>query len=161
LIWNNSAEEVDPVQRVDFGASKDGRMGSWNGMIWIKALQATLFDRADNDSRAGAHHMEAKRLGSAQIETALQTPSSIFAAPEDVLEHDELTRQQKVEILWRWEYDAAERSVAVEEGMPGEDGDLLGRIMLALGALGAAVDVDRTGPSKQHGLPRPTLAKKG
>jgi hypothetical protein len=77
--------------------------------------------------------MEAKRLGQSEIEMAIQKPSSIFAAPEDVLEHDELTRQQKVEILWRWEYDAAEQSVAVEEGMPGEDGDLLGRIMSALG----------------------------
>jgi hypothetical protein len=84
-----------------------------------------------------------------------------LAGPEDVLKHDELTRQQKVEILWRWEYDAAEQSVAVEEGMPGEDDDLQGRVMLALGALGAAVDVDHTGPSKQHGLPRPRLAKNG
>ena len=92
---------------------------------------------------------------------AIQKPSSVFAAPEDVLDHDELTRQQKVEILWRWEYDAAEQSVAVEEGMPGEDGDLLGRIISALGALGADVDADHTGPSKQHGLPRPSLAKSG
>jgi hypothetical protein len=105
--------------------------------------------------------MEAKRLGQSEIEIAIQKPSSVFAAPEDVLKHDELTRQQKVEILWRWEYDAAEQSVAVEEGMPGEDDDLQGRVMLALGALGAAVDVDHTGPSKQHGLPRPRLAKNG
>jgi hypothetical protein len=76
--------------------------------------------------------------------------------PEDVLKHDELTK-----ILWRWEYDAAEQSVAVEEGMPGEDGDLLGRIMSALGALGADVDLDHTGSCKQHGLPRPSLAKEG
>jgi hypothetical protein len=91
----------------------------------------------------------------------MRMPSSVFAAPEDVLNHDELTRQQKVEILWRWAYDAAEQSVAVEEGMPGEDGDLLGRIMLGLGALSAAVDIGHTGPSKQHGLPRPSLAKDG
>jgi hypothetical protein len=45
--------------------------------------------------------------------------------------------------------------------MPGEDGDLLGRIMSALGALGADVDLDHTGSSKQHALPRPSLAKKG
>ncbi len=105
--------------------------------------------------------METKRLGPSEIEMAIEKPSSVFAGPEDVLEHDELTSQQKVEILWRWEYDAAGQSVAVEEGMRGEDGDLLGRIMLALGALGAAVDVDHTGPSKQHGLPRPSLAENG
>jgi hypothetical protein len=45
--------------------------------------------------------------------------------------------------------------------MPGEDDDLQGRVMSAPGALGAAVDVDHTGPSKQHGLPRPRLAKNG
>jgi hypothetical protein len=79
--------------------------------------------------------METSRLGPSEIEMAMQKPSTVFAAPEDVLGHHELTRQQKVEILWRWEYDAAEQSVAVEEGMPGEDSDLLGRIMLALSTL--------------------------
>jgi hypothetical protein len=102
--------------------------------------------------------METSRLGSSEIEMAMQKPSTVFAAPEDVLGHHELTRQQKVEILWRWEYDAAEQSVAVEEGMPGEDSDLLGRIMLALSTLGAAIDVDHAGSSKQHGLPRPRVA---
>jgi hypothetical protein len=80
-------------------------------MMWIKAPPVALFDGADDDSRAGAHHMETKRLGPSEIEMAIQKPSSIFAGPEDVLERDELTRHQKVEILWRWEYAAAEQSV--------------------------------------------------
>jgi hypothetical protein len=42
--------------------------------------------------------METKRLGPAEIEMAIQKPSSIFAGSEDVLKHDELTRQQKVEM---------------------------------------------------------------
>jgi len=49
--------------------------------------------------------------------------------------------------------DAAEQFVAVEQGMPSEDNGRLGRIKLALGALVAAIDIERTSPSKQHGLP--------
>jgi hypothetical protein len=115
-------------------------------MMWIKEPLVVLFEGADDAS--GADCMETKQLGPSEIETAMRMPSSVFAAPED-------------EILWRWAYDAAEQSVAVEEGMPGEDGDLLGRIMLGLGALSPAVDIGHTGPSKQHGLPRPSLAKDG
>ena len=37
--------------------------------------------------------------------------------------------------------------------MPSEDNGRLGRIKLALGALVAAIDIERTSPSKQHGLP--------
>jgi len=93
------------------------------------------------------------RLTAAQIETALQAPSSVFAAPEEVLAREELTREQKIEILWRWQYDAAELGVAVEEGMPGEDNGLMRSIMLALGTLTGPIDLEHTGPSKQHGLP--------
>jgi hypothetical protein len=99
------------------------------------------------------------RLTAAQIESALQTPASVFSTPEEVIEHDDLTREQKIEILWRWQYDAAELGVAVEEGMPGEDNGLLRRIMLALGTLTGPIDLEHTGPTKQHGLPRSVLAR--
>jgi hypothetical protein len=49
--------------------------------------------------------------------------------------------------------DAAEQSVAVEDVTPSEHNGRLGRIKLALGALGAAIDIERKNPSKQHGLP--------
>jgi hypothetical protein len=88
------------------------------------------------------------------IEEAVLDPSSVFGTPEDVLTHVSLTPDQKVEILRRWEYDAAEVSVAVEEGMPGDDASLLRRILLALDELTGGIDTERTGPSKQHGLDR-------
>lgn len=97
---------------------------------------------------------KAKRLSSDSIEAAILEPSSYFATPEEVLEHDELTREQKMEALWRWEYDAAEVAVAVEEGMPGDDNGVLRRVMLALGTLTGPIDMEHTGPTKQHGLPR-------
>ncbi|MES0386002.1 MAG: hypothetical protein ABUJ98_15640, partial [Hyphomicrobium sp.] len=65
---------------------------------------------------------------------------------------------QKIEALWRWEYEASALSVAVEEGMPGEDDGLLRRVMLALGTLTGPIDVEHTGPTKQHALPRSAIA---
>jgi len=83
----------------------------------------------------------------------MEAPGSVFATPEEVLEHDELSEAQKIEILRRWQYDAVELDVAVEEGMPGDDSPLLRRIMLALGTLSGPIDVEHLGPTKQHGLP--------
>jgi len=100
---------------------------------------------------------ELKRIATPDIEKAIAMPASYFATPEEVLEHDELTREQKLEALYRWEYDAAEVAVAVEEGMPGEDNGLLRRVMLALGALTRSVDVEHAGPTKQHGLQPPAV----
>ena len=101
-----------------------------------------------------------KRIAPSEIEEAIQAPASFFATPEEVLEHSELTREQKIEALWRWEYDAAELSVAVEEGMPGEDDGLLRRVLLALGTLTGPIDVEHTGPTKHHAMPRSAIAKK-
>ena len=74
-----------------------------------------------------------------------------------MLAHDGLSQQQKIEILWLWEYYASEISVAVEEGMRGDNGDLLQRILLALNQLSGGVDVEGVGPSKQHGIPRSAI----
>jgi hypothetical protein len=94
-----------------------------------------------------------KRITPAEIERAMESPASVFGSPEEVLEHPELTGAQKIEILRRWQYDAVEVDVAVDEGMPGDDDPLLRRIMLALGTLTGPIDLDHLGPNKQHGLP--------
>jgi hypothetical protein len=98
-----------------------------------------------------------KRFSPSEIEKAMEAPASVFATPEEVLEHPELTSAQKIEILRRWQYDAVEVDVAVEEGMPGDDDPLLRRIMLALGTLTGSIDLERLGPNKQHGIPRTEL----
>jgi ubiquinone biosynthesis O-methyltransferase len=86
-----------------------------------------------------------------ELEAAMLKPASMFGSPEKVLENAELSREQKIEVLSRWEYDAAEEAVALEEGMPGQESDLLRRILVALGKLDG-IDVERAGPSKQHGI---------
>jgi len=86
------------------------------------------------------------------LEDALRNPGAAFASPADVVTYPGLTAEQRIEILRRWEYDAAESEVATEEGMPGNGNDLLRRILLALRELTGEVDVSQTGPTKQHPL---------
>jgi hypothetical protein len=75
------------------------------------------------------------------IEQALLDPTSVFGHPKDVLSHPELTREQKIEILRRWAYDAKELEVADEENMHHEtrNEDILDDILQALNELGAGL----------------------
>lgn len=88
------------------------------------------------------------------LERALLTPAEVFETPEQVVAHDGLTQPQKVEILRRWEYDAASEAVAVEEGMQGDEDVLLRRITLALEGMADGLDPDRTATGKHGGYPR-------
>lgn len=83
---------------------------------------------------------------------AVLNPEQVFGTPEAVVAHEGLTQAQKVEVLRRWEYDASEACVALEEGMPGGESDMLRRILLALDALGVEIDLEDIGPTKQHGI---------
>ena len=50
-------------------------------------------------------------------EKTLLDPASAFTSPEQVLTSAELSREQKIEILHRWEYDARQMEVAEEANM--------------------------------------------
>lgn len=91
------------------------------------------------------------------LDKALTDPSSVFADPDDVLADTTLTDAEKAEILRRWEAEASGEEVALEEGMPGEESDLLRRILIALGKVAGPLDLAHTGPAKAHGLPRAAL----
>ncbi len=88
-------------------------------------------------------------------ERARLIPRAVFAAPRAVLACADLTREQKVDVLLRWAYDAAQLGVAREEGMAGEEQDLQGQILSALASLQADPDTEWTGPTTQHGVPSP------
>jgi hypothetical protein len=85
------------------------------------------------------------------FEKALVDPGSVFKAPADVLQKSDLSRDQKIQILRRWEYDARELQVAEEESMTGPQTISLDAVLAALRTLGAAADVDRAAPTKQGG----------
>ena len=87
-------------------------------------------------------------MSKSDYQEALLDPADVFATPEAVLESAELSRNQKIELLRRWQYAADEEAVAVEEGMPGETPTLVCRLALALESLG---DDDGPGaPNKQN-----------
>jgi hypothetical protein len=87
------------------------------------------------------------------IKKALLDPSAEFKRPDEVLRNNELTRDQKIEILRRWEYDLRELQVADEESMTGPRPEpvTLDVVLAALRALGAGADSDRSAPTKQGG----------
>jgi hypothetical protein len=87
------------------------------------------------------------------INRALTNPSATFKRPQEVVESNDLSREQKIEALRRWEYDARELQVADEEGMaPAEPQPvILDAILNALRSLGAPADVEHSAPTKQGG----------
>lgn len=86
-----------------------------------------------------------------EMEKALLDPASVFASPGAVVEDDSLTRDQKVQVLRRWEYDARELEVAEEENMGGGPPDILGEVLDALHRLDAGSVGGQESPTKQGG----------
>ena len=93
-------------------------------------------------------------------EKTLLDPASAFTSPEQVLTSAELSREQKIEILHRWEYDARQMEVAEEENMlsDSDQPDILDEILPDLaerrretgGRTAAAID--------GHSAPRAVVA---
>ena len=80
-------------------------------------------------------------------------PARVFKDPESVEMNTDLTASAKADILRAWYHDAAESSVAEEEGMGAGEDDLVRRILLALERVtGDAGAGERTDPSKHHTL---------
>lgn len=74
------------------------------------------------------------------VEKAKLDPTSVFAHPRDVLADKSLTREQKIDILRRWAYDAREIEIADEENMGGRPiDDPLDEVLKCLKELGAGL----------------------
>jgi len=86
------------------------------------------------------------------LEKALLDPTSVFEYPEEVRDHSELTKAQKIEILRRWEYEESEIAVAEEEGMVDGNPPILRRVIIALEELGAHIDNEYSPPTKLDGI---------
>ena len=84
------------------------------------------------------------------VKKAMLNPTSVFKDPEEVVvASDELNRNQKIEILRRWEYDARQLEVAEEEaGMAVRRPDMFDRVVHALHTLGAERDTEHSPPTK-------------
>lgn len=92
----------------------------------------------------------AKKL---DYDEALRDPAAHFADPAALVHAQELTAEQKVALLRRWEYDESEMAVATEEGMPGGENSVLQAIAAALAVLDPGGQ--STAPSKHRVPPSP------
>ncbi len=83
------------------------------------------------------------------VKTAMLAPTMVFEDPMDVVANDELTRDQKIEILRRWEYDARQLEVAEEEaGMAVRRPEMFDLVLQAMHTLGVERDIEHTPPTK-------------
>ena len=101
-----------------------------------------------------------RRRSQDEIRKILLNPAAAYKSPAAILADNELTKENKIEILRRWEYDACEVSVAGEEGMQASDGELLQQIVRAIGSLTGEINTKRTPPTKQGGLDRLSVKPK-
>lgn len=85
------------------------------------------------------------------VKKAMLDPVSVFKCPEDVLLEQSLTREEKIKVLRRWEYDARELEVAEEENMGGGPPDILDEVLRTLHRLQANIDTEHAPPTKQGG----------
>ncbi len=85
------------------------------------------------------------------IQKAMLDPAGFFRSPDDVVNEPSLTREQKIEMLRRWEYDARELLVAEEENMTGGPPNLLDEVLTALRRLDAEPGSQPSPPTKQGG----------
>ena len=84
-----------------------------------------------------------------ELKMAMLDPPMVFKVPKDVVANVELTRDQKIEILRRWEYDARQLEVAEEEaGMAVRRPEMFDRVLQALHTLSIERDVEHTPPTK-------------
>lgn len=70
------------------------------------------------------------------LKQAMDDPSSVFAAPADVVHSEDVSREQKIQILRRWEYEARTLEVAQDENMMGGASSRLTEVLDALHSLG-------------------------
>ena len=83
------------------------------------------------------------------VKQAMLDPTSVFKDPTEVVSDENLSRDQKIEILRRWEYDARQLEVAEEEaGMAVRRPDMFDRVLQPLHTLGAELDTEHTPPTK-------------
>ncbi len=82
------------------------------------------------------------------VTKAMLDPTMVFKEPKDVVASNELTRNQKIEILRRWKYDAQQLEVAEEEaGMAVRRPEMFDLVVQAL-HLDVARDTEHTPPTK-------------
>lgn len=73
-----------------------------------------------------------------KFEELLQDPRASFDSPSQIVNSNDLSKPQKIELLRRWEYDAEQLQAAEGEGMNSDrnEGEMLQNVLEALKSLG-------------------------
>ena len=73
-----------------------------------------------------------------KFEQLLQDPPAAFTSPAQIVSSSEFTKQQKITLLRRWEYDADQLQAAEGEGLEsdGKESEMLVKVLAALEDLG-------------------------
>ena len=82
------------------------------------------------------------------FEKAKLNPAAVFNSPQEVVSSQELSREQRIEVLRQWEQEAMSMEVADEESMTGSQPNLPQPIRDALHALNYWPDTEHSSPSK-------------
>lgn len=76
------------------------------------------------------------------LERAKLNPAEVFASPQAIVDSQELSEQEKIDLLKRWAYDLKSLAIAEEENMPADahpQDELLDEINEGLTRLGASL----------------------
>lgn len=81
-------------------------------------------------------------------------PAAAYAHPDDVLTDASLTREQKIEVLREWHYDATRLQESAGENMTGGEADRLHSVSNALLKAGVSptAEADPKAPKPQSGV---------
>jgi hypothetical protein len=82
------------------------------------------------------------------VQQAKLSPRTVFDAPHEVVQSKELTRDDKIEILKQWRYDALLQETAQSENLQSDKDTKLRAVLAALQELGYTPSEDElSGPA--------------
>jgi len=102
--------------------------------------------------------MEERRVK--KLKQALVNPAAVFAEPKEVVVNPTFSRQQKIDVLRRWEHDTRLFQASAKQRLTDASEELLGKILESLHELDYWPDLEHPGWSKAGGLARNDLKKK-
>ena len=95
-----------------------------------------------------------------KLKQALVNPAAVFAEPKEVVVNPTFSRQQKIDVLRRWEHNTRLFQASAKERLTDASEDLLGEILESLHDLDYWPDLEYPGSSRAGAPVRNDLKKK-
>jgi hypothetical protein len=95
-----------------------------------------------------------------KLKQALVNPAAVFAEPKEVVVNPTFSRQQKIDVLRRWEQETRLFQASAKERLTDASEELLGAILDSLHELDYWPDLEHPSSNKGGGLARSDLQKK-